>query len=196
MRFRLLSQGKIFMKKSITAAVFTVSLLFSSAQASVIVTETLAFESQGLDLETGNIIDSLGGGSGSDFHFAYNSARPVHTVLFQNYPAQISFLDETVFDSVTYDDTSALSFTNSLIDLPLETDDTVILLTGDGNYFKIGNAFESSTATELLVTFVYQQLTAPVADTTTTSSKVPEPTSIALLGLGIAGLGFTRRKKA
>ncbi|HLA49736.1 MAG TPA: PEP-CTERM sorting domain-containing protein, partial [Thermodesulfovibrionia bacterium] len=82
-----------------------------------------------------------------------------------------------------------LSFTSFSIIEPFENDDTMVVLTALGNYFKVGNAMEN----DYFVTFDYQQLVPEQQ-----LPPVPEPATILLVGTGIAviaGARFRRNKK-
>jgi hypothetical protein len=112
---------------------------------------TLAYENAEVDLESGQIRDcfidplSCDHQPPFDLRFAFNAGRSNPTVLFQtrwcgSFSPEIAFLDGTIFSSVTVADIPNLTFTTSLIDVPFDPDDTIVLHTCDGNYFKIGNA--------------------------------------------------------
>ena len=128
---------------------------------------TLEFETQELDLETGTILQLddpaalPGESSDGDIHFAYNADRTPHCVVMQNQSAgaAVAFLNATAFEAVAYDDVAGLTFTSEIVDQPFGSDDTVVVRTAAGNYYKVGHASESATA----VTFDYELLSAPVA---------------------------------
>ncbi|WP_422377926.1 Ig-like domain-containing protein [Roseibium sp.] len=135
----------------------------------------IQFESQGFDLETGEVKDAQFPGDlnipGSDFNFAYNGNPPrenTNAVLFQNQspdnPVEIAFLDGIDLDELTQRDVDNAFFTTSLVSDLFEADDTVLLRTGDGNVFAIGNAVEYDLPGEdFTVSFDYAQINAPVS---------------------------------
>jgi hypothetical protein len=116
---------------------------------------TLAFESQGLDLETGGIVNSDPFPAPVDFHFAFNATRSNPIVLFQEPGAEIAFLNATPFDAVCASVLSSLTFTSSLIDVPFDFDDTVVIKTSAGNFFKVGKPVNNASNS---VTFSYAKL--------------------------------------
>ena len=189
------------MKKNLlilATAIFAIGLItmadtafFSLAQATPIVTASLNFEEEGIDMETGNIEFGFLGTfpEAVDFHFGYNSLTTIHAILLQEPFTEIAFMDEVSFSSVTFDDIDTLSFTSFSIIEPFENDDTMVVLTALGNYFKVGNAMEN----DYFVTFDYQQLVPEQQ-----LPPVPEPATILLVGTGIAviaGARFRRNKK-
>ncbi len=120
-------------------------------------TATMEFGQDFFNLETGEIyrveVWEFLPPAGYDFKFAYNSTFTPHTVVFQVAGVQIAFLDGTPFDNVN--STAGLTFTSAYIDQPFHNNDTIVLLTADGNYFKIGESVENPDFT---VTFKYAQL--------------------------------------
>lgn len=123
----------------------------SVAQAS------LAFESQGFDLDAATVLDFFGLPfvPEADFLFAYNSGRTNPTVMFQRNSAEIAFLDGTPFEVVPCTPVDTLTFTGSIIDVPFDNDDTIIVRTAGGSVFKVGRpAFTGSGP----VTFSYARI--------------------------------------
>lgn len=161
------------------------SVILNHAQAEPIYSAELEFEMEGFDLETGAVVEDIMMFpflESYDFHFAYNADWTIHAVLFQEYPAQIAFLDEVPFSDVSYDDIQSLTFTTGLIDQSFENDDTIIIYTSDEHYYKIGNALENLTT--FTVTFDYQNLHAP------------EPATCVVLGAGLLAVIARRRPRS
>jgi hypothetical protein len=114
----------------------------------------LRFEIDYLDLETGgtcfgeNPATSLCTVPPNDLHLGFNATQTNPTVLVQVQIceveplrlSEIAHLDGRSFDTVTSADIATSTFTTDIVDVPFDSDDTVILLTCDGSYFKIGNA--------------------------------------------------------
>ena len=103
-----------------------------------------------VDLETGQTCGSpvglppappCSGSISPDLHFAFNALAPNPTALFQQSGARISMLIGVPFaavDAVAI--TNGLVFTEELQDTPFGPNDTAILHTIEGNYFKVGLA--------------------------------------------------------
>ncbi|MBN1553199.1 MAG: PEP-CTERM sorting domain-containing protein [Phycisphaerae bacterium] len=176
-----------FGKTAVVCLMVLTGLAFaSSAYADTTYSTTMVYY-EGLDFETGDIHEDemmFPYPDCVDFHFAYNAGLPIHARVFQEYPAQIAFLDEIPFSEVSYDDIETLTFTGGTIDIPFENDDTIIILTADGNYFKMGNAVEDSYSNG--VTFDYQQLT----------QHTPEPATCMILCAGLTAAVLRRRRQS
>jgi hypothetical protein len=120
----------------------------------------LSFDTDAVDVETGTVCTVFVDGvacNDSDtttmrppyvFGFVRVEGEPNPAVLFHNQDCGIgssntpgiAFLDGTPFGSVDSSVLATLTLENDLIALPLDPDDTVVLRTCDGNYFKVGNA--------------------------------------------------------
>ena len=115
----------------------------------------LDFDTQCLDLETSGV--SLAPcGIGSDVLFVDNVVpSPNSTIELQN-GAQWAMLSGAAFDDVTRCDVDNAVFSAVNPVAPFANGEVWLILTGDGNYFKLGNAVESATN----VTFDFAQLSA------------------------------------
>ena len=115
-----------------------------------------------LDLETGDTasadIIAPPPPAEMDFNFAYNGARPIHSVVFQRTGRQIAHLPNRTFESVTVADTIGAPFTNSLVDTSFDANRVILLRTDAGNIFKLGNPVETASAADGC-TFDYANLT-------------------------------------
>ncbi len=139
--------------------VAVVCAVFPWLQAMAATSITMEFESQALDLDTGTVSDTFGVDvpqpTGADVKFGYHADRVPHCVVV---PAAegitMAFLDAVSFSSVSAADVAGLSFFAEPLDVPLDSNDTVVLRTDTGAVFKIGNATESGFS----VTFDYEQL--------------------------------------
>lgn len=145
----------------VAAAVVVVGFfgLVAGPQADVLTT-TVAFETQALELDSGAVLDvgpvvrdEL---SGADVRFAYHADRTPHAVVLPASPqgVELAFLDDVAFHEVTAADVAGLGFSAGPVDVPFESYDTVVVRTDTGALFKIGNALESDRA----VTFTYARL--------------------------------------
>lgn len=125
---------------------------------------TLRFDYDVFDLETGTLCDyALLSGAAcngfdtstilppNDFWVEHVTGEPNPAVLIQNqdcggssaYTPGIIFLDGVPFGSVDasiLSDPTTPSFETGIVTTPFGPDDTIVLLTCEGNYFKIGNA--------------------------------------------------------
>jgi len=122
---------------------------------------TLMFEEEGYDLETESAVafdPEYGFTEETDFVFAYNADTDPHVRLFQEPDVWIAFFVDTAFDKVACNDVKHVSFTPNLIDEPVYSGDTIVLITADDNYYKIGNLVENEDFT---VTFDYALMDCP-----------------------------------
>lgn len=119
---------------------------------------TMEYEWDGFDLESGAVYEAPPGESFPpevDFYLAYNADTEIHVRVFQEYPASIAMLDGVPADDVGCEHLQGLAFTQDVIDEPPHADDTLIIVTADGNTFKVGNVVEQE---DMTVTFDYQQM--------------------------------------
>ncbi len=119
---------------------------------------TMDYEWDGFDLESGAVYEAPPGDSFApevDFYLAYNADTDVHVRVFQEYPASIAMLDGVPAADVGCEYLQGLAPTQDLIDEPPYADDTLIIVTADGNTFKVGNVVEHE---DMTVTFDYQQM--------------------------------------
>ncbi len=142
------------------------AVLFAVPSVAVgpLATVTLEFETQAVDLDTGLVSEVnwiLSETLAADLRFAYHAGRTTHAVLVQNEftGVEISFLDATPFELITDADIPVLTFSQEFPDQPFDADDTVVLKTDTGAYFKVGNALENDTSVQI----DYQLLAEQVA---------------------------------
>ncbi len=119
-------------------------------------TATVMFEEEGYDFETESTATydpAYGFPVETDFTFAYNANTESHVRVYQEYDVWIAFFADKAFDKVACNDVNKAEFTPNLIDEPVYAGDTIVLITADNNYYKIGNAVENDDFT---VTFDYE----------------------------------------
>ena len=119
---------------------------------------TMEYEWDGFDLESGSVYEAAPAEPFApevDFYLAYNADTDVHVRVVQEYPASIAMLEGLKADDVGCEHLQGLGSTQDVIDEPVYPDDTMIIVTADGNTFKIGNVVEHDAQT---VTFDYQQM--------------------------------------
>ena len=91
------------------------------------------------DLDTGTVCSTcdIDPRPEDDFHFAYGGGQnPLH--LSQEYGREVAFLDGIAFSDVDSTDLMTAIFDSSLIGDAIDHDDTVLLRTELGDYYKIG----------------------------------------------------------
>jgi hypothetical protein len=99
-----------------------------------------------------------------DFRFSSSSDLPVlvHNTSTPAVIRRIAIFDEYPFDTIGVSDIKTAAFSTSISDFPLEPDDTVILQTDSGAYYRIGNFILSNVTNS--VRFDYEDLTGELED--------------------------------
>ena len=120
---------------------------------------TIEMETQALNLDNGVVSDSAGDltaePTGADVLFSYHADWTPHAVVWPAVEGiEFAFIDNVSFNDVSVADMAGLSFSAEPLDLPLETGDTVVVLTDTGAVYKLGNAMESAGT----VTISYEQI--------------------------------------
>ena len=120
---------------------------------------TLGFETQALDLDTGVVTEQipglLDGTDGVDIRMAYHADRIPHAVIVTaGEGVTMAVMSNTNYGIVTAADVAGLIFLAEAADQPLESTDTVVVITDTGATFKLGNAVEDDAG----VTFSYELL--------------------------------------
>ena len=122
---------------------------------------TLQFDKERLDLDTGEIVESLdlpspGESDAWDLGVARNSNRDAKAVILQNRSneVEIAHLPGRTFAEVTSDDIEAASFTTEPVDESFGAGLVILVRTDTGLVFKLGNAAETADG----VTFDHAQL--------------------------------------
>ena len=143
----------------IRAVSLTALLAATAAQSGEVLTTTLAFENEGLDLDAGMVIaadmpDEADGTA--DIRIAYNALRSPGAVVVPGATQgiELAFVAGVGFDGVTTESVATLTFSAEPVDAPFSANDTVVVRTDTGAVFKLGNASESDTG----VTFNYAAL--------------------------------------
>ena len=138
---------------------FLLATLFSPvAQSSDVFTATLTFETEGIDLDTGAVMESdmPDEADGTDIRIAYNALRSTGAVVMVGATEgiELAFVSNIAFDGVTAESVAGLTFSPEPVDAPFSANDTVVVRTNTGAVFKLGNASESGMG----VTFNYTAL--------------------------------------
>ena len=135
--------------------IFALALLVPVTAGAASWFATLQAETDVLDLETQTVAenDVLSPDSDTaDMRLAYNADRSNPFVVFQNQMTGIliAFADGAAFGSVDLAMAQGMTFTEGVIDTPLDSDDTVVLKTQAGSLFKIGNPVDNGDGTVTL----------------------------------------------
>ena len=152
-------------RREVASAVWLICVLFilalvstSAAQGEGVLTATLAFETEGLDLEVGTVttVGIPGEANGTDIQIAYNALLSPSAVVVSSATegVELAFVAGVAFDGVTAESVANLTFSAEPVDAPFSAADTVVVRTANGAVFKLGNASESDTG----VTFNYAAL--------------------------------------
>ena len=147
-------------KLDITIFILAIALIGFALPAQIMAaSQTLEFETQGLDLDTGTVVENVqiqeDETNVKDFSFTYNADVIPHAVRFTaSERVEMVFLDNINFDSVTADSIIGMSFMVDVVDQPLGQNDTIVLRTDTGSIFKLGNAIEYKAT----ATIIYEQL--------------------------------------
>ena len=118
-----------------------------------------------------------------DFHFEYHNADSMLLALHDGIQAAI-FAD-TDFDLITAAMLAEIEFQPNLSEFALDAGATVVLLTAEGSYMKLGNL---ARLPELGVSLTYERDMLANAD-------VPEPSTLLLIGAGLLGIAACTRKR-
>jgi len=124
------------------------SILFPATATAEVVTQTLAFEAECLDLEGGTIqnscLDPSSDPASWDILVAYHADRTFHAVIFQNQvnDVEIAYLENTTFEAVTAADIASATFTKDVLDPPCDRTSVALIRTDLGSVYKLGNGSE------------------------------------------------------
>ncbi len=120
-----------------------------------------------LDLETGTtctdsyLVECDALPTPYDLYFAFHSFMDPPSIPVQEFcstsRSEIAFLDEVPFSAVTAADIAGATFVTTIVNQSLDSDDTVLIHTCDGNYFKVGAATCRADAYE--PEYVYEECT-------------------------------------
>jgi hypothetical protein len=122
-----------------------------------------------------------------DFHFEYPEAQDGTVILALQEGISVAIFEDTDFDLIQADMLGNVEFLPNLTHIAFDSTDTVVLLTADNTYIKLGNLMQQS---DLNVSFTYERdLMAASAE------AVPEPSTVLLMGLGLIGLFVRIRRK-
>lgn len=120
----------------------------------------LAFETEALDLDTGTTVErdpARGVGSstqGVDMYVAYHAGWSPAAVVMPLPGAVTLVLHDTDYAAVSASDIDTATFSERPDDVPFEPGNTVLVRTGAGAVYKMGNVRESDTG----ATFEYARL--------------------------------------
>lgn len=148
--------------KTATAVLVACAFLSSSAFAEVLHWE-LKIELERFDLET-QFVDPRPAHREPldhpkmDFYFINYTGLPSlhHNEFLEGFRRRIATFDGQPFNAIGFADIETATFSYSPVDFPLEADDTVILQTDTGAYYKVGNVVYSDVTG--LVNFDYEDL--------------------------------------
>jgi len=159
--------GAITWGRKVTAVLVVCAFLSSSAFAEVLHGEIL-ISTVWFDLETGtNFLECSNRRCPPnflDFDFKFYLITDLPQMLHQTGTEagvrRIATFDKQPFETVGDADVDTAMFSTDPVDFPMEGNDTVILQTDTGAYYKVGNVVYSNVTG--LVNFDYEELTSEI----------------------------------